>query len=78
MFVKFLIMLVSATAVNTCDEPWIIPAADACGDSGFFFRNRTKCIFADGRNKYCVGPDSGFCALRDEGNFTGMYQVECG
>ena len=77
MFLQFLTVLM-ATAAQNCAKPWIIPSADECGASGFFFRNRTECIHADGRSKYCIGPDSGFCALRDEGNFTGLYQVECG
>ena len=67
---------------GACVRPWQIPSADACDTSPdgrmFFFYNRTACLCADGRSAYCVGHDGGFCALRDLGDRSGMYQVECG
>ena len=73
---------------------YVIPDADNCtvgygidGDSYFFgpcydiyscFDYETKCMFADGRENYCLGIDSHFCSFCDSGEFVNYFQVECG
>jgi hypothetical protein len=64
--------------VYACARPWIIPSADICDGDAYFFVNVTKCTRAPGRKAYCMGRDARFCALRDAGNHTGLYEVECG
>ena len=66
-----------------CEQPWLMPTADTCerfkNTEWYFFNNRTACIDAPGRDVYCDPPtNQTFCALRDSGNFTGRWQVECG
>ena len=57
---------------------WLLPEADICSNDGYFFKNETKCMYAKGRDNYCKGIDGHLCGLRDSGNYTGYYQVECG
>jgi hypothetical protein len=62
---------------NTCTV-WLLPKADICTSDGYFFKDRIKCMYAEGRKHYCIGIDEHLCGLRDTGNLTGYYQVECG
>tara|TARA_B110000977_G_C10984403_1_gene457387 strand:+ start:490 stop:660 length:171 start_codon:yes stop_codon:yes gene_type:complete len=56
----------------------VIPKADICTSDGYFFKDRINCMYAEGRKYYCMGIDKHLCGLRDTGNLTGYYQVECG
>ena len=73
---------------------YIIPDANNCsigygldGDGYFFgpcydiltcLEVEEKCMFANGRDKYCLGIDSHFCSFCDSGKFINYFQVECG
>jgi len=39
---------------------------------------QNKCMFANGRDKYCISRDIHLCPLVDKGNFTNYFVVECG
>ena len=81
MFLKLIMMtciLLTKNIQNATCIVWLIPEADICNDRGYFFKDRVKCLYAKGRDKYCIGNDAHFCGLRDSGNLTGYYQVECG
>ena len=72
---------------------YVIPEANNCtvgygigGDSYYFgpcynitscFDFETKCMFADGRDNYCLGIDNHFCSFCDSGKFINYFQVEC-
>ena len=81
MFVKLLMMTCILLTKNiqyaTCIL-WLLPEADLCNQDGYFFKDRLKCMYANGRNYYCIGKDEHLCGLRDSGNLSGYYQVECG
>ena len=75
-------MLIYSNIVIECDtlnkSTYIIPKADICIGNSYYFKNRTKCIHAEGRDKYCIGNDSHFCSLQSTGICKNYYQVECG
>ena len=83
MKVLLCVFLVKYSVATQCQRPWSMKTADKCAvvdsEEYFFFNNRSACITAPGRDVYCNPPnDMKFCAEQDKGNFTGMWQVECG
>ena len=72
---------------------YVIPEANNCTvgygigcDSYYFgpcynitscFDFETNCMFADGRDNYCLGIDNHFCSFCDSGKFINYFQVEC-
>jgi hypothetical protein len=75
-------MIAYAQITMKCDtlnkSTYIIPSADLCIDNGYYFKNITQCMYADGRDQYCIGRDGHFCGLRKKGVCKDYYQVECG
>ena len=73
---------------------YLIPSADICipnydvgGDRYYFgpcdsllscLDYEEKCMFAPGRENYCIIGDGHFCALVDEGPYDNYFIVECG
>jgi hypothetical protein len=81
MFLKWFMItciLVTRHIQNAVCVLWLIPEADICNENGYFFKQRVQCMYATGREHYCIGRDEHLCGLRDSGNLTGYYQVECG
>ena len=66
---------------------YCIPSEEEFGDKYYFgpcysiedcYLIEDKCMFAPGRERYCIGRDGHFCAFIDKGIFTNFFIVECG
>ena len=71
---------------------YVIPSADYCvpkydigGDRYYFgpcsndcLLYEVNCMFANGRENYCLGRDAHLCAFIDKGIFENYFLVECG
>jgi len=66
---------------------YCIPDYDLGGDRYYFgpctdnfdcFVHEKECMFAKGREDYCIGRDAHLCAFVDQGDFENYFLVECG
>ena len=64
---------------------YCVPDASESGDNYFFGPCKDacpvmkhKCMYANGRERYCLVRDAHLCGLVDRGPFAGYLIVECG